>query len=156
MSSASDISNLFQMLGASPSHYQEVEKTEQMHGSRGRWSMPTMPAPADFVRDDGAASDAEDLAASVPADAAEMASNEPPQPAVSAEEATEGANEASPEPAAESTSSAQSQAAAEQPVPQSAPEPVIAAEQPGSLSAMFARLREQSRAQEDVAQRHTS
>ncbi len=122
--------------------------------------MPTMPSPADIVRDGDAASDAEDLAAVVPADTAEMASDEPPHPAVSAEEAAEGAaeaaNEVSAEPAAESISPAQSQAAAEQPVPQSAPEPVIAAEQPGSLSAMFARLREQSRAQEDVAQRQTS
>lgn len=46
MSSASDISNLFQILGVSPSHYQEVERTEQVRGLRGRWSMQPGSFPA--------------------------------------------------------------------------------------------------------------
>jgi hypothetical protein len=54
MSSASDISNLFQMLGVSPSQYQEVARTEQAQGSRGSWSMQTEPVPGDTTRDDAA------------------------------------------------------------------------------------------------------
>ncbi|MBN3854964.1 hypothetical protein G3N59_16400 [Paraburkholderia sp. Ac-20340] len=38
MSGASDIANLFEVAGGNPAQYQEVERTEQMQGSRGPWS----------------------------------------------------------------------------------------------------------------------
>ena len=51
MSSASDISNLFQMLGMSPSQYQEVARTEQVQGSRKHWPMQAEAVPAAAARD---------------------------------------------------------------------------------------------------------
>jgi hypothetical protein len=141
MSSASDISNLFQMLGVSPSHYQEVEKTEQVQGSRGRWSAPaTSPehiAPSDAARE------AETVLPADAADATEAPPTAQPQPIASAV------------PAAASASLPALQAEPEQPVLQSDPEPVIAAQRPDALSAVFARLREQSEPQADVARRLT-
>lgn len=110
MSSASDISNLFQMLGVSPSHYQEVERTEQVQGLRGRWSTQTEPSP---------------LIGSTVA-------------------------------AAASGSLPVMQAAADHPVLLSNPEPVIAAQQPDTLSAVFERLRERNESPADALQRQTS
>jgi len=148
MSSASDISNLFQMLGVSPSHYQEVERTEQVQGSRGRWAMQTGPLPAEIAQPD-AARDAETIA---PTDTAEMAPAEPAPLIDSAAAAAE--SNAVPQSHTESEQSIQ------QPVLQPAPEPVSAREsgpqQPDSLSAVFARLRESSSPQQDGSQRQTS
>ncbi|MBC8721290.1 hypothetical protein F6X37_06685 [Paraburkholderia sp. 31.1] len=140
MSSASDISNLFQMLGVSPSHYQEIERIEQVQGSRGRWSMQTTSSPGDTTRDDSA----REAEAVLPTDVTEVAPAAPPQliaPAV---------------PAAVSGSLPVLQAAPEQPVLQFNPGPVAAPQQPDSLSAVFARLRERSEPQEGVPQRQTS
>jgi hypothetical protein len=149
MSSASDISNLFQMLGVSPSQYQEVERTEQVQGARGRWSTPTSSSPADITRDDAPREaevvlPTETAEAVVPPEAAEVAPAAPPQPIASA--APDAVSE--PLPAV--------QLAPEQAVLQSNPEPVIVPQQPDSLSAVFARLRERSGPQEDAAQRQPS
>jgi hypothetical protein len=148
MSSASDISNLFQMLGVSPSHYQELERTEQVQGSRGRWAMQTGPLPADIAQPD-AARDAEAVA---PTDAAETA---PAEPAPLIESTATAA-----EPDAVPQSQTESEQPIQQPVLQPAAEPVSPSEsaprEPGSLSAMFARLRESNSPQQDGSQRQTS
>ena len=100
MSSASDISNLFQMLGVSPSHYQEVASNEQAQGSRGRWSMQTEVTAMDIMREFAArqaeavrlaedvvevvaedvAEDAAEPVTDLAEDAAEVAPAEPQEP----------------------------------------------------------------------------
>jgi hypothetical protein len=158
MSSASDISNLFQTLGVSPSHYQEVERTEQLQGSRGAWSTSAEPLePAqESARDDAASQQAE---AAPCADAPESAPIEPmPQDEITetvtaAEPAACAAIEASAEvPAAVSTESAEPAGAP--PLPESHPE--SAAAQPVALSSVFARLLEKDAPQADATPRRTS
>ncbi len=164
MSSASDISNLFQMLGVSPSHYQEVARNEQAQGSRGRWSMQTEVTAMDIVREfaarqaeavrlaeDGVEVVAEDVAGDVAEPVTEVA-----------EDAVEVATAVPQEPIAPTLPAVVSepvetlQAAPEQPVLQSDPKPVIAAQEPAALSSLFARLREGHEPRADVPQRQAS
>jgi hypothetical protein len=143
MSGASDISNLFQMVGGDPSQYKEVERTEHMQGSRGRWSM--LPAaPVAMVRND--ASDEADAVRL--ADTAEVEPVAPQRliawdiPAIGAE----------PPPVLRATP--------EQPVVQAdvqaSPEPVVAEQPSADLSRVFARLLERDKRRADASQRRTS
>lgn len=148
MSSASDIANLFEVVDASPSQYQEVERAEQMQGQRGRWSTltaaepePVAPAPVALVQDDAADSaDVPDTADALP-DALQ-----PQLPQLEL---------ACSIPAAASEPLPVEQAAPAQPVVQSTPEPVVAAQQSAALSSVFARLMERNEPRGDVTQRGT-
>jgi hypothetical protein len=147
MSSASDILNLFRMAGGDASHYQEVEKAEQMQGSRGRWSMLSAvqpdgvaAAPVDIARDD-AAGEAEAVRLAETAEAIPAA----PErliawtiPAVASE----------PPPVLQS--------APEQPDVQANPEPVVEVQQPADLNSVFARLLERDKPRADVSRRLAS
>jgi hypothetical protein len=157
MSSASDISNLFHILGVSPSHYQEVERTEQLQGSRGAWSTPVGPVAPDITRDAAASeteavlpADATDVPAAAPAPqeiAATVAADEPEAPAVEAQAEAEAA--------AVQTSQAEPSAQAEaETIPELHPE--AAAPQPAALSSVFARLLERNAPQTDATPRQTS
>jgi hypothetical protein len=140
-SSASDISNLFQMLGVSPSHYQEVQRTEQVQGSRGLWSTQTGQSPVaatcgQIARDAQAASaEAPELTATAVAASAQVSAS-----------ASASASAPATLPAADGQA----------PVRQSNPDPVVVAPQPDSLSAMFARLRNTTVHHADAAQRQAS
>ena len=151
MSSASDIANLFEVVDASPSQYQEVERAEQMQGQRGRWSTlnaaepePVAPAPVALAQDDAADSaDVPDTADALP-DA-----SQPQQPPL------RQLHIACSIPAAASEPLPVEQAAPAQPVVQSTPEPVVAAQQSAALSSVFARLMERNEPRGDVTQRGT-
>jgi hypothetical protein len=147
MGSASDILNLFQMAGGDASQYHEVEKAEQMQGSRGRWSMlsPVHPdrvaaAPADVARDD-AAGEAEAVCLAETAEAVAAA----PQRQIAW---------TIPDVASEPPSVLK--AAVEQPAVQACPEPVAEVQQPADLSSVFARLLERDKPRADVPQRLAS
>ncbi|MCP3724117.1 hypothetical protein M3I53_13415 [Paraburkholderia sp. CNPSo 3272] len=145
MSGASDIANLFEVADASPSQYQEVERAEQMHGLRGRWSTmnaaeqdPVAPAPVASAQGDAAD----------PADV----------PVTTDTPDTFDAPDASPDaicatPVAASEPPPDEPAALVEPVVQPAPEPVVAVQPAAALSSVFARLMERNEPRGDVAQR---
>jgi hypothetical protein len=176
MSGASDIAKLFEVAGGSPAQYQEVERTEQIEGARGRWSTH-----ADAQPDLAAQGDA-DLDASQPLivwSIAAVATEPPPVLPVAQEPPAIGADvqaslEAPVEAPVETGMQAEAPApAAAQPrvepviqdvaVARTEPEPAIpptpqpaAAPQSAALSSVFARLMERNEPRGDVAPRGKS
>lgn len=140
MSSASDISNLFRVVGGDPAQYQEVEQTEQVQGLRGRWTRSAAPvdiaqylADANRVRvvevaDEEALAAAEPEVAEVPVSAiAADATQVVASAAVTSEAAPVAAGQVqvpvgASAPAVPPGPSPASQTAAEQPVAPAAPE----------------------------------
>ncbi|WP_144155404.1 BcsR/BcsP family cellulose biosynthesis protein [Paraburkholderia sp. BCC1885] len=86
MSGASDISNLFQTLGVSPSHYQEVGQTERAQGGRERWPTQAEPAPVATWLDDAACEAALESAPVLPTPPEQPVLQPRPDPVVDAEQ----------------------------------------------------------------------
>lgn len=149
MSGASDIAKLFEVAGGSPAQYQEVERTEQMQGARGRWS-----AHADAQPE----LDLPDAEVEAEADAAQpliewsiaAVTDEPPPVLPVAQEAP--AIEDTAEAAAHIPVEAEAQAAAAAIVATPAAE-IAAAPQGAALSSVFARLMERNEPRVDAAPR---
>jgi hypothetical protein len=144
MSSASDISNLFQMLGLSPSQYQEVERREQSDGSRGRWSAPAEAFSLAIANEKASYETllpCPPAAAGVAATAPAMA-EQPGAPAVSASApGSVGELKAAPEqPVAQADL---------EPAAEAKPEPVTVLPQPAALNSVFARLLERNSSRVD-------
>ncbi|MCP1118584.1 hypothetical protein [Robbsia andropogonis] len=133
MSSASDISNLFKMAGASPAQYHEVEGAEQLHGKRGRWSV----ARAEPIDESWVA--VARPTPSVPLHTLEPVHAEPEQQRMLTRPIA--ASESPP-----AMSSAPRKAAV-----QAKREPVFAQKQSAPLSSVFARLAERSVARTDTS-----
>jgi hypothetical protein len=161
MSSASDIANLFEVAGASPSQYQEVERTEQMQGLRGDWTALNASEPELVAPEPAAQAPLEAAVASAATETTETAPGtetadtvlETPQP-LFAWSIPAAASE--PPPVAQ-TSPVEPviQPAPVEPVAQPAPAPVVDAPPPAALSGVFARLMERNEPREGAAPRGT-
>jgi hypothetical protein len=170
MSGASDIAKLFAVAGGSAAQYQEVERTEQLEGARGRWS-----AHADTDTDpDLAAQDeaAPDAAQPLISWSIAAVTEEPPPvvPAAQDASAIQAADEAPVE--VETQPALQSSLEPElkpelkpafepidEPAAQATPAPTTGAPQSAALSNVFARLMERNEPRADVrtdARTHTA
>jgi hypothetical protein len=174
MSGASDIAKLFAVAGGSAAQYQEVERTEQLEGARGRWS-----AHADTDTDpDLAAQDeaAPDAAQPLISWSIAAVTEEPPPVVPAAQDApaiqaandapveveTQPALQSSLEPELKLELKSELKPAFEpiaEPAAQATPAPATGAPQPAALSNVFARLMERNEPRADVrtdARTHTA
>lgn len=156
MSSASDISNLFQMVGGDPSQYQEVEQTEQMQGSRGRWNTVAaaqpgcmFEAPIDVASEQDLAQPevAREAEAPLPVETAEVEPAAPPRLTGLIDWAL---------PAPDSEPPPVVRAPLAQPAARANPEPVAPPPQSAPLSSVFARLLERDTSGTDASSRRKS
>ncbi len=141
MSGASDIAKLFAVAGGSAAQYQEVERTEQLEGARGRWSAHADTDP-DLAAQDVAALDAAQplISWSIAA-----VTEEPPPVATAAQETPtiQAAVEAPVQAQTQSVVGSSLEPALEpsvEPAAQATPAPTAAAPQAAALSSVFARL----------------
>lgn len=155
MSGASDIAKLFEVAGGSPAQYQEVERTEQMQGARGRWSahadaQPELDLPDAEVEVEAEADAAQPLIEwSIAA-----VTDEPPPVLPVAQEAP--AIEDSAEAAADTPVEAEAQAEVQTAAADMAATPaaeIAAAPHGAALSSVFARLMARNEPRADAAPR---
>jgi hypothetical protein len=172
MSGASDIAKLFAVAGGSAAQYQEVERTEQQDGARGRWSAHADTDAGLAAQDEAALDAAQPLIAwSIAA-----VTDEPPpvvpvlsatQEAPAIQSADETPVEAQAQPAVEPVVESALEPAFEpsfapapesivEPAVQTTPEPATAAPQSAALSSVFARLMERNEPRADTAPRGKS
>jgi hypothetical protein len=178
MSGASDIAKLFAVAGGSAAQYQEVERTEQQDGARGRWSAHADTDAGLAAQDEAALDAAQPLIAwSIAAVTDEpppvvpvasvvpvvSATQEAPAIQSAAETPVEAQTPPAVAPVVEPTLAPPIEPAPEsivepiaEPAVQTTPEPAAAAPQSAALSSVFARLMERNEPRADTAPRGKS
>jgi hypothetical protein len=174
MSGASDIAKLFAVAGGSAAQYQEVERTEQQDGARGRWSAHADTDAGLAAQDEAALDAAQPLIAwSIAAVTDEpppvvpvasvvpvvSATQEAPAIQSAAETPVEAQTPLAVEPVVEPRLAPAVEPAPEsivEPAVQTPPEPAAAAPQSAALSSVFARLMERNEPRADTAPRGKS